>query len=142
MDDISTKYIIMAVGIYITLIVLTSVILVINKVGDVFSVTNRTDISIQSRIDSIEDMYHNSVLNGVGLVNTITKYEEDATVIVDYPNKINIESAASGSGVKVSKYLKEGFTNGTIIGISIWDYNTDFDVTVSKIGSNYIITFT
>lgn len=139
MDEISTRYIIMAVGIYITLIVLTSVIFVANNVGDVFSVSNRTNISIQSRIDSIENMYDGATLNGVDLVNAITRYEEDDAVTVDYPNRTtNIEPDAAGAGVSVSEYLKSQLAAGTL---GYWNYDTTFNVSVTKIGSNYTITF-
>lgn len=141
MDEISTRYIIMAVGIYITLIVLTSVIFVANNVGDVFSVSNRTNISIQSRIDSIEDMYDGATLNGVDLVNAIARYEEDDTVTVEYPKKNEIQTAAGS--IRVSKYLKNGFESDALNGTTYmetfctWNYSTNFKVSVT----NYTITF-
>lgn len=136
MDEISTRYIIMAVGIYITLIVLTSVIFVANNVGDVFSVANKTNISIQSRIDSIEDMYDGATLNGVDLVNAIARYEEDDTVTVDYPHKSAIEAAAAAGSVL--EYLRSALAAETL---SYWNYYTTFNVSVTKTGSNYTITF-
>lgn len=140
MDEISTRYIIIAVGIYITLIVLTSVIFVVNNVKDVFSVSNRTNISIQSRIDSIEDMYNGATLNGVDLVNAITRYEEDDTVTVVYPSKSAITTNAGA--IKVSKYLKDGFADGSIESTYGWNYSTSFtNITVIKNGSKYTITF-
>ena len=136
MDEISTRYIIIAVGIFITLIVFTSIMLVINNVGDVFSIVNKTNISIQSRIDSIENMYDGITTNGVGLVNTIAKYENDDNIKIEYPHIDDIENDAGSDNILL--YLRKKLDEGTL---SYWEYQSIFSASVIKSGSVYTIEF-
>lgn len=87
MDEISTKYILFAVSLFVIVVILSSVISSYSSVQDVYKIVKDTNISIKDRYDSLYYTYHGAVLNGVDLVNTIKRFEDDNKVMIYYPGK-------------------------------------------------------
>lgn len=108
MDDITSRTIVIAVGIFVTLTIITMLILTFTKMQDIYGAVSSTNTSIYERFDDIYSMYDQKEENGLGLVNTIKKYEGDTenSIIVNYPNKETIVQNALSLGIRESEYLK------------------------------------
>lgn len=85
MNEITSKYILFAVGLFIVVIILSSLIFAYSSVQDVYKTVVDTDISIKDKYDSIYYTYHDAVMNGVDLVNALKRFEDDDKVEVYYP---------------------------------------------------------
>lgn len=94
MDNISTKNILIAVGIFIIIVILSVFVYAYSSVQDIYESVNATNISIKDEFDDITTQYNNTICNGVDLVNTIKKYENSEDVIVVYPNSDIIQKHA------------------------------------------------
>ena len=108
MDDITSRTVVIAVGIFVTLMIITMLILTFTKMKDIYGTVSTTNTSIYEKFDDIYSMYNGKEENGLGLVNTIKKYESDTEnkIIVNYPNKEAIVEKALSRGLRESEYLK------------------------------------
>lgn len=89
MDYTTSKAFVIGVGIFVTLVIVGSFILVLTTVGDIYNATENTNTSIAAQFDNVYSMYAGAELNALNLMNTLRKYETDNVVRV---------------GVKFSKY--------------------------------------
>lgn len=80
MDYITSKTFMIAIGIFVTLVIVTGLILVFTKISDIYNLTENTNTSILSQYDNLYSMYSGAKLNTVGLLNTLRKYQEDPEV--------------------------------------------------------------
>lgn len=154
MDEISSKYVLIAVGIFVTIIVLTSVLMAFNKTQEVYGLVKNTNISIKSRIDNIYAQYDGAKLNGVDLLNTMKKYGKDDKdgnedgVLVEYTgqgefngtdtNTIRYKAEHCSPAKKEIEYLEELFENGTE---PYFKYYNFYSVKVTEASGVYTITF-
>ena len=76
MDDTSTRAINFAVALIVTLVVVTLVVASFSKIKEVYKLTKNTDISLHGRFENIYQTYDGKELNGMGLLNTIKKFED------------------------------------------------------------------
>lgn len=84
MEWISGRSIYIGVGIFVVLAIATGVILSFNKVGEIYGRVATTQISIKDKFNNVYSMYSDASLNGVELLNTIKRYEDDKTIVVNY----------------------------------------------------------
>lgn len=104
MDVISNKAIIIGVGIFVTIIITSAIILIIGQVKDIYSGVYKTDISIQNMFGEY-DMYNNTYKTGIDLLNAAKKYNGNHLVTVKYNNnKVNDENGIN----KIKKDLELG----------------------------------
>ena len=101
MDNITTKAAIIGLSIFITLSVITLVITMFTKMQDIYGIVLTTDTSIHSLFDDVYSIYNGSVESGIGLLNTIKKFE-DKTV----PQNNNIEIIYPNCE-EIRKYIKD-----------------------------------
>jgi len=98
-DDISTRTIIIAVNIFITITIVSLVIVMFSQMGEIYGVVAETDTSIASRFDDIYSMYHGKVESGIGLLNTVKRFADDAEydkygkIIINYTDDTYIREA-------------------------------------------------
>lgn len=111
MEDVSPKVLIFAVSLFITLIIVALVVSIFSKVKDIYSMTKNTDNSIHASFDNIYQTYDGKKLNGMGLLNTVKKFEEENDVVseVRYPGYTNVRATANSSGKREVVVLKECF---------------------------------
>lgn len=135
MDWIANKYILIAVGLFITIIILTSILGALDEVGNIYNLTNKTNISIKEKIDTIYSKYDGVTLNGVDLINTLKIYENDSNI------SIELDPVITGipSGYTTMQYIKELMDNDSH---PQYKYHKLFDVTLEQINNNeYKIIF-
>lgn len=134
MDSITSKYVVLAVGILVVVIIVTAVVGALNNVGDIYAQTQKTNISIKDRTDNIFNKYDNATLNGVDLVNALKIYEDDSNVeFILVPEIVIPVGARMSVAVKSLMDLKIDPDYG---------YHTLFESTVTIDGTGkYIITF-
>lgn len=141
MDYITNKTVLIGVGIFVTLIIVTMVLLVFNEMKGVYNVVAKTETDIYTQFNNIVSMYDNAKMNGVELVNTIKKYEseirkedQDNTKLVDvkYPGVDTVRRAARLEGIREAEYLKQKMEeNIKLEGIS-YRYENQYNVYVEK----------
>ena len=83
MDEIVTKALIIGVSIFITLIIVTVLILEFTQIKDIYRITAESNITFEQRLDEF-DKYRDSsnYFNGLDVKNTIEKYRNDKSVEV------------------------------------------------------------
>ena len=121
MDDITTRAIIIGVNIFVTITIVSLVIIMFSQMGDIYGVVANTDTSIASRFDDIYSMYNGRTETGVGLLNTIKQFEEDNEylVVIKYPKSNEIrtyledynKSKNEENKKREAEYLKELIQN-------------------------------
>ena len=84
MDDITTRTIVIAVNIFVTIAIVSLVIIMFFQMREIYGVVATTDTSIYNKFDDVYSMYHGKVETGIGLLNTLKKYEDnnDTQVII------------------------------------------------------------
>lgn len=87
MSEISNKAIMISVSLLVTIAITSSIIMVIGYFRDIYKTVDKTDISIRQGLTSF-DMYDNTEMTGLELINTYNKYKNDAIVNVYYNNNI------------------------------------------------------
>lgn len=127
MDDITTRTIIIAVNVFVTIAIVSIVIIMFFQMEEIYGVVASTDTSIYNTFDNAYSMYHGRTMTGLGLLNTVKKYEDNTEekIFIKYPNSNNVKQNAINSNKRESVYLKqlmetsEGFK-----------YETKYNVTV------------
>lgn len=87
MSEISNKAIMISVSLLVTIAITSSIIMVIGYFRDIYKTVDKTDISIRQGLTSF-DMYDNTEMTGLELINTYNKYKNNAIVNVYYNNNI------------------------------------------------------
>lgn len=135
MDILSNKAVLIGAGLLITLVIMSSVILGISKIGEIYGITNKTEVDLAKEFASEFDMYDSSVMNGLDLINTIKKYENNNRIIVEYPGKADIQIIVNDTGARevdvLKKKIKEANEDPTIVYTN--KYETNYDVIVSDL---------
>lgn len=116
MDDITTRAIVIGVSVFVTLTIVTLVITMFFQMQEIYGIVATTDTSIYSAFDDIYAMYYGRTMSGLGLLNTIKRYEDrtDIDVVVVYPGSTKIKqhvessnaSNTSKTPLRESVYLK------------------------------------
>ena len=109
MDDITSRTFVIAVNIFVTLLIITTLILTFSKMSEIYGGVATTNNAIYDRFDNVYSMYDLKEETGLGLLNTIKKYEDDTEshIIVEYLNSSEIKEEAESKGVRESDILKD-----------------------------------
>ena len=134
MDFLSTKVIYIAVGLFITIVITTSIVFTISKVSQIYGQVNKTDIDIKSGIAEFA-MYDNTTLYGIDLVNTVKKYKVDNNVVIN----IKLKNGALSSINKVT-WLSDNENGSNVFGTYL--YKAKYNTTVIKNQSSQTVTIT
>lgn len=143
MDDLGVRTVIIGVNIFITLTIVSIVIIMFLQMGEIYGLVANTDTSIYNKFDDIYSIYDGKVESGIGLLNTIKKFEEnpDTYIVIEYPDSQNIRIAAAGikdpasnNQMRESVYLKKlmlgELTNPNIS--TKYKYEDRYNVTVEQ----------
>jgi len=105
LDEISSQAISIAVGVFVTIAIVSGVFYVINEMKVIYEQVYETDISIQSSFSEFEQ-YDNTVKTGIDVLNVVKKYlnnsqvkitisgveiDETSTFYTNYVNKKNTD---------------------------------------------------
>lgn len=77
MDDITTRAIVIAVNVFITITIVSLVVIMFFQMREVYGLVATTETSIYNKFDDVYSMYHGKVETGIGLLNTLKKYEDN-----------------------------------------------------------------
>ena len=153
MDNLASKYIIFAFGLFITIIIITLLISTYDEVKGVYEGVSKTNISIKDLYDDIAIQYNDTRQNGVDLVNALKKYEGERYIEVIYPLKDDVITFSTNRMERevdtVYRLLQQNNGIGSINTEFTYDrgvifscsYATPFDVKVEEDGNKTIINF-
>lgn len=143
MDDTSTRAINFAVALIVTLVIVTLVVASFSKIKQVYSLTKNTDISLHGQFDNIYLTYDGKELNGMGLLNTIKKFEDATDIIseVTYPSSSTVKSRAIAQGKRESALLKEYLKQNKKVGTHTFTFSNKYKVEVKDVSGKTIINF-
>jgi len=141
-DDIPVRAIVIGVNIFVTITIVSLLIIMFSQMGDIYGVVINTDTAISSRFDDIYSMYHGRTETGVGLLNTIKTFEEEneQNVVIKYPGSESIRNYLSNYNQakdeehqkRESQYLKELIESKSRDYGSVYRYEDRYSVTVSE----------
>ena len=143
MEDTSTRAISFAIGIFVTLIVVTLVVASFSKIKEAYTLTKNTEIDIHSQFDSIYLTYDGKKLNGMGLLNTLRKFEDDTNIIeyVDYPGRTRVKNLANSNGIRESEQLKKFLDQNKLYYGIRYKYENEYRVEVKDVSGKTRINF-
>lgn len=132
MDDITTRAIVIAVNVFVTIAIVSLIIVMFFQMKEIYGVVVTTDTSIYNKFDDVYSMYHGKVETGIGLLNTLKKYEDnnDTQVIITYPNSANIRDEIKNK-IREASYLKDLMQNNKEYKGIKYRYEDKYNVTVS-----------
>ena len=145
MEDISTKTIVIAVNIFVTIGIVSIVVIMFFQMQDIYGVVYSTDNAISGQFDDLYTMYNGRVVTGIGLLNAIKKYEDvtEGSIVIEYPGSSYIKQAAKDSDTREVTYLKNLMKDGTSHRGYIYKYEYKYNVTVINLDDgNTKIKFT
>ena len=127
MDDITTRTVVIAVGLFVTMMIVSLVIIMFSQMQEIYGVVSKTDTSIYSTFDNVYSMYNGRTMTGLGLLNTIKKYEDkiNENIVVNYPGSYNIKDYVSKNNIREAVYLKSLMEENIA-----YKYETKYNVTV------------
>lgn len=148
MDYMTSRVFIIAVGIFVTLTIVSMVIVSFFQMRQIYGVVLRTDTSIYDKFNDIYSMYDGKQSNGIGLLNAVKKYEDDVSkdVIVVYTGYEAVKEQAQTSNKREAVVLKEKMEenkNNEATTEGKFMYEDKYNVSVSKNDEGItIISFT
>ena len=145
MSDTTTRTIVIAVNILVTIVIVSLIIGMFGKMKEIYGIARETDNSISNSFDSVYEMYNGKKENGLGLLNTIKKYEDDpkANIRIVYPGCESVRSLAKDEGKREAIILKNAM-EGTEKRVTGYSYEKQYRVSViedSTSEASYIINF-
>ena len=143
MDDTSTRAINFAVALIVTLVIVTLVVASFSKIKQVYSLTKNTDISLHGQFDNVYLTYDGKELNGMGLLNTVKKFEDETDIIseVTYPGSATVKARATSQGKRESTLLKEYLKNNQTVSGHKFTFSNKYKVEVKDVSGKTIINF-
>ena len=90
MEEIGVKTIVIAVSIFITLIILTILILEFSHISEIYKNVGETNVSFEAKFDELDKFRDsNNTFTSLDVINYIKKYEEDKSVQVCVKSSCN-----------------------------------------------------
>lgn len=81
MENIGVKTIVIAVGIFVTLLILTVVLLEFDHISNIYKKVGETDTSFEATFDELDKFRDsNNIFTSLDVRNYVKKYENDDTI--------------------------------------------------------------
>lgn len=103
MSFVTNKAFTIAVGIFVTIAIASGILIIFSNVNSIYGNVRNKDISLSSRFNEY-DMYNNTEMTGLDVINTARKYALDGTVrVIDIltGEQLNIESKLASLKSKI-----------------------------------------
>ncbi len=136
MDYTTSKAFVIGVGIFVTLTIVGSFILILGEVADIYNETENTNTSIIAQYDNVYSMYAGAELNALNLMNTLRKYETDSDVRIGIKFKKEEVVDYGENNAELLRAVDNMIALGTL------SYEKMFDVSVVEDGIYIRIIFT
>lgn len=120
-----------------SILIFSLLVITFSQMQKIYGLVATTDNSISSTFNNIYDMYNGRTMTGLGLLNTVKKYEEARTekIVVAYPGSDTIKEHISKNGnIRESVYLKSLMEDS-----GQYKYETKYNVTVDVTNDNTTI---
>lgn len=136
MDDITTRTIVIAVNIFVTIIIISLLVTMFFQMKNIYGAVASTDTSIYNKFNEVYSMYNGKVETGMGLLNTLKKYEEETEtdIIITYDGYENIRDMCEKNGKREVDELKKLMEKGTN-----YKFEDKYNVAVSNLEDGTII---
>ncbi len=106
MGESASKAITLGVGILVTLMITSSIVLLFSQMGDIYSQVGSTNTNINTKFNEYT-AYDNTNLTGLEMINCANKYYNDRFVVIE----LNGRQLNNVDGLV---FLEESVTNGSI----------------------------
>lgn len=142
MDDITTRTFIIAVNIFVTLTIVSIIIVMFFQMQDIYKVVSSTDTSIYNKFDDIYSKYNGKTVTGIGLLNALKSYESNTEykVTIDYTDSKLIRNTLKESQREV-EVLKAEMEKTKSNKKSYFRYEDKYNVTVTEENGDFLIMF-
>lgn len=133
MDSNAIKFIYLAVGIFISLAIVTGLLISLNAYTDAFDIVESSSLGIRGDFLEIEK-YNGVTLNGMDVLNTVKKYAKDkyVSVVIDLATikKLEFNAKIQTEDVydKKIEILREYLNKSTADGMSYYNKKFRFEV--------------
>lgn len=153
MDDITTRAVIIGVNIFVTITIVSLIIIMFFQMQDIYGLVSKTNTDLYSSFDDVYSMYDGKVETGIGLLNAIKRHEDnnDYRVIVKYPKSDKLREEIENYNIdkqedekkREATELKKLMEQNEIYDGEIFRYEDKYSVIVSE-GQNgtLIVEFT
>ena len=143
MEDVSPKVLVFAVSLFVTMVIVSLVVVTFGKIKEIYSMTKNTDNSIHASFENVYQTYDGKKLNGMGLLNTVKKFEEENEYVseVRYPSYAAIRTEANNNHKREVTVLKEYFEKRKTKGGHTFKYETMYTAQVKEVDGKTIIEF-
>lgn len=143
MDDLGVRTVIIGVNIFVTMTIVSLVIIMFFQMGEIYGIVASTDTSIYNKFDDVYSIYNGKVESGIGLLNTLKKFEEneDQYIVVEYTGCEEVrayigfsEENTLDGRVRESAYLKN-LMSGKVTNPNIttkYKYEDRYNITVEQ----------
>ncbi len=139
MDDNAIKFIYLAVGVFISLAVVTGLLISLNAYNKAFDIVESNSMGLRGEFIEIEK-YNGVTLKGIDVLNTVKKYAEDdyISVVVNFSGMQNIEFNAKQQTEEAYnnkiEVLRNYLNKSNMSGLSY--YNKEFRFEVEGLEKN------
>lgn len=109
MTDISTRAVIIGVSIFVTLTLVSLIVIMFFEMQEIYGLVLETDTDIYSQFNDVYSTYYGRVETGIGLLNTIKKQEEntDTYIVIKYPKCEQLRNEINNYNANVSNEDKK-----------------------------------
>lgn len=85
MDDITTRTVVIGVNIFVTLTIITLIVMSFFKMQEIYGQVKETDTSIYNTFDNVHSKYNGKIVSGIGLLNALKSQEDtNEAIIINY----------------------------------------------------------
>ena len=142
MDDMTTRVVIIGVNIFVTLTIVSLIIIMFFQMQDIYGLVDKIDTDLYSSFDDVYSMYDGKVETGIGLLNAIKKQEDikNNNVIIKYPKSDKLREEIENYNLdknennkkREATELKKLMEQQKIYDGEIFRYEDKYSVTVSE----------
>lgn len=136
MDDITTRTIVIAVNIFVTIIIISLLVTMFFQMKNIYGAVASTDTSIYNKFNEIYSMYNGKTETGMGLLNTLKKYEEEieTKIIITYDGYEEIREKCENEEKREVDELRTLMEKG-----KNYNFEDKYNVTVSNLEDGTVI---
>ena len=104
MDFITSKAMIIAVGIFVTVIITSSVFIILGYVLDIYGNVSKIDYAYIMQVGEY-DRYNNVILSGTEVLNMCNKFKNDKKVTINNKPNFGVKGSYNDSALRVKYKL-------------------------------------
>lgn len=134
MDDITTRTFIIAVNIFVTIAIVSIIVVMFFQIQNIYKVVASTDTSIYNRFDDIYSKYNGKTVTGIGLLNALKSFEESSDseyVSIDYTDSADIRKDLT-KDIREVDLLKKQMEENKDKEKGTFKYENRYSVTVTE----------